>query len=128
VDFLKIDGSFVKDIADDPMDLAMVQAINAVGHVMALKSIAESVVSEAILKRLYKAGVDDDQGCHLGKPQPQAAPGRLRPPTTATAPASARLEVARPQRAPSRVGQAQALAEVAIDAPVVGVDGVQGGV
>jgi Amt family ammonium transporter len=70
VDFLKIDGSFVKDIADDPMDLAMVQAINAVGHVMGLKTIAEYVASEAILKRLREIGVDYGQGFYLGKPQP----------------------------------------------------------
>jgi len=70
VDFLKIDGAFVKDIADDPMDLAMVQAINAIGHVMGLKTIAEYVSSEAILQRLQEIGVDYGQGFHLGKPRP----------------------------------------------------------
>jgi Amt family ammonium transporter len=75
VDFLKIDGSFVKDIADDPMDLAMVQAINAVGHVMGLKTIAEYVASEAILQRLREIGVDYGQGFHLGRPEPLVAGG-----------------------------------------------------
>lgn len=77
VDFLKIDGSFVKDIAEDPMDLAMVQAINAVGHVMGLKTIAEYVASEAILKRLREIGVDYGQGYHLGKPTPLLEKGAV---------------------------------------------------
>jgi Amt family ammonium transporter len=72
VDFLKIDGGFVKDIADDPIDLAMVQAINAIGHVMGLKTIAEYVASEAIAQRLREIGVDYGQGYHLGEPRPLA--------------------------------------------------------
>ena len=78
VDFLKIDGSFVKDIADDPMDLAMVQAINAIGHVMGLKTIAEYVASEAILQRVREIGVDYGQGFHLGAPRPLAELGSVR--------------------------------------------------
>ena len=70
VDFLKIDGSFVKDIADDPMDLAMVQAIHAIGHVMGLQTIAEYVASEAIAQKLREIGVDYGQGYHLGMPRP----------------------------------------------------------
>ncbi len=81
VDFLKIDGAFVKDIADDPMDLAMVQAINAIGHVMGLKTIAEYVSSEAILQRLQDIGVDYGQGYHLGMPRPlgEDATARVMP-------------------------------------------------
>ena len=78
VDFLKIDGSFVKDIADDPMDLAMVQAINAIGHVMGLKTIAEYVASEAVLDKLREIGVDYGQGYHLGPPRPLAEQGSVR--------------------------------------------------
>jgi Amt family ammonium transporter len=78
VDFLKIDGSFVKDIETDPIDLAMVQAINTIGHVMGLKTIAEYVVSEAILERLRHIGVDYGQGYHLGEPQPLASLGQTR--------------------------------------------------
>ncbi len=70
VDFLKIDGSFVKDIADDPMDLAMVRAIHTIGQVMGLKTVAEYVASEAILEHLREIGVDYGQGYHLGQPQP----------------------------------------------------------
>lgn len=72
VDFLKIDGSFVKDIELDPMDLAMVQAINAIGHVMGLKTIAEYVATEGILQRVKELGIDYAQGYHLGEPQPLA--------------------------------------------------------
>lgn len=70
VDFLKIDGSFVvKDIESDPIDLAMVQAINAIGHVMGLRTVAEYVSSEAILQRVRELGVDFAQGYHVGLPQ-----------------------------------------------------------
>lgn len=78
VDFLKIDGSFVKDIESDPIDLAMVQAINAIGHVMGLKTIAEYVSSEAILERVRELGVDFAQGFHLGEPQPLANLSQVR--------------------------------------------------
>jgi Amt family ammonium transporter len=70
VDFLKIDGGFVRDIADDPIDYAMVQSINAIGHVMGLKTIAEFVENETILQRLAEIGVDYAQGYHLGRPRP----------------------------------------------------------
>lgn len=70
VDFLKIDGALVKDIADDPIDLAMVRAIHGLGHVMGLKTIAEYVSSAAVMERLQTIGVDFGQGWHLGKPQP----------------------------------------------------------
>ncbi len=81
VDFLKIDGSFVKDIENDPIDLAMVQAINAIGHVMGLRTIAEYVSSEAIRQRLEDLGVDYAQGYHVGPPQPldTLAPVRRMP-------------------------------------------------
>ena len=70
VDFLKIDGRFIKRITDDPIDLAMVMAINQIGHVMAKKMIAEHVESEAVLQRLKSFGVDYAQGFYLGRPVP----------------------------------------------------------
>ena len=72
VDFLKIDGLFVKDILDDSVDLAMVQAINEVGHVMGKKTIAEFVENNLILELLTKLGVDYAQGYGIGKPVPIA--------------------------------------------------------
>jgi EAL domain-containing protein (putative c-di-GMP-specific phosphodiesterase class I) len=68
VDFLKIDGLFVKDMLDDKVDLAMVKSINEVGHVMCKKTIAEFVENEAIFNLLNVLGVDYAQGYGIGKP------------------------------------------------------------
>jgi diguanylate cyclase (GGDEF)-like protein len=70
VDYLKIDGIFVKDIADDPIDHAMVKSINDIGHVMGMKTIAEFVESNKIKGMLRKLGVDYAQGYEIGRPQP----------------------------------------------------------
>jgi Amt family ammonium transporter len=70
VDFLKIDGVFVKDIETDPIARAMVSAINTIGHEMGLLTVAEFVESEGILRCLQELGVDYAQGYHLGRPQP----------------------------------------------------------
>ena len=70
VDYLKIDGIFVKDIADDPIDHAMVKSINDIGHVMGMKTIAEFVESNKIKSMLKKLGVDYAQGYEIGRPQP----------------------------------------------------------
>ena len=70
VDFIKIDGTFVKDMAEDPIDRAMVEAINNVGHVMGKQTIAEFVDSDLVMKALDEIGVDFAQGYYLGKPKP----------------------------------------------------------
>ena len=70
VDFLKIDGSFVKDMLDDPIDRAMVEAINNIGHVMRKQTIAEFVESEQTLASLRDIGVDFAQGYGIAKPKP----------------------------------------------------------
>ncbi|WP_411726741.1 EAL domain-containing protein [Methyloglobulus sp.] len=70
VDYLKIDGLFVKDILDDRVDLAMVKSINEVGHVMNKKTIAEFVENERIFKLLKTLGIDYAQGYGIGKPVP----------------------------------------------------------
>ncbi|MDQ1362608.1 MAG: hypothetical protein QG652_468 [Pseudomonadota bacterium] len=69
-DYLKIDGSFVLNMLDDTMDHAIVDAINRVGHVAGLKTIAEFVESDAIRQRLAEIGVDYAQGYAIGKPAP----------------------------------------------------------
>ncbi len=68
VDYLKIDGVFVKDIANNPIDMAMVKSINDIGHVMGKKTIAEFVENAEILEKLREIGVDYAQGYHLGRP------------------------------------------------------------
>ncbi|MGE5026955.1 MAG: EAL domain-containing protein [Betaproteobacteria bacterium] len=70
VDFLKIDGGFVKDMVDDPIDYAMVEAINKIGHVMGIQTIAEFVENQAIMDRLHDLGVNFAQGYGIAKPSP----------------------------------------------------------
>jgi len=70
VDYLKIDGSFVRHLTDNPVDHTMVDIINQLGHVMGLKTIAEFVENERILDALRKLGVDYAQGYHIGRPIP----------------------------------------------------------
>ena len=70
VDFLKIDGAFVKDMHQDPIDRAMVESINQVGHVMGLKTIAEFVENNDIIECLIDIGVDYVQGYGVSKPIP----------------------------------------------------------
>lgn len=70
VDFLKIDGSFVREMANDPVSFAMVDAIHHIGHVMGIQTIAEWVESAEILARLREIGVDYAQGFHLDRPHP----------------------------------------------------------
>ncbi len=70
VDFLKIDGQFVRDMADDLIDFAMVKSINEIGQVMGKKTIAEYVESKQILACLNQLGVDYAQGYFIGKPRP----------------------------------------------------------
>ncbi len=68
VDFLKIDGSYVKHIVDDPIDLATVKSINEIAQAMGKKTIAEFVENEAILEKLKlpEINVDFAQGYYLG--------------------------------------------------------------
>ena len=72
VDYLKIDGSLVKDIAKDTFAEAMVSAISEVGHVMRLKTIAEFVSDDEILQKLKSIGVDYAQGYFIHEPEPLA--------------------------------------------------------
>ena len=69
VDYLKIDGSFVKDLMDDPIDYAMVESINQIGHILKLKTIAEFVENNETLQILKELKVDYAQGYAIHKPQ-----------------------------------------------------------
>ena len=70
VNYLKIDGMFVKDMVTDPIDRAMVKSINEIGHVMGMKTIAEFVENDAIRDELAIIGVDYLQGYGIERPLP----------------------------------------------------------
>ena len=70
VDYLKIDGMFVKDIVDDVIDFAMVKSINEVGQLMGMETIAEFVENDGIRDMLRLVGVNYVQGYGIGKPEP----------------------------------------------------------
>ena len=69
VDYLKIDGIFVKDILDDVNDYAVVKSINEVGHFMGKRTIAEFVTNAETLDLLRDLGVDYAQGFYVEKPR-----------------------------------------------------------
>jgi diguanylate cyclase (GGDEF)-like protein/PAS domain S-box-containing protein len=70
VDYIKIDGGFVKDIVQDEMDAAMVRAINEIGHIVGIKTIAEFIETGEIMERLAGIGVDYGQGHCIATPRP----------------------------------------------------------
>ena len=70
VDFLKIDGSFIKNIANEPLDFAVVKTINTMGHYMGLKTIAEYVKDKPTYEILMDIGVNYLQGYYISKPKP----------------------------------------------------------
>jgi diguanylate cyclase (GGDEF)-like protein/PAS domain S-box-containing protein len=70
VDYLKIDGLFVRDIATNAINHAMVSAINEVGHVMGIKTVAEYVENDIILESVRNIGVDYAQGYAVGELEP----------------------------------------------------------
>jgi Amt family ammonium transporter len=84
VDYLKIDGAFIRELEHDPIDLAMVKSINEIGQIMNKKTVAEWVENQAIADKLAELGVNYAQGYHFSKPEPfDQALGRLCPkPTT----------------------------------------------
>jgi len=70
VDYLKIDGQFVENVARDPIDRSMVEAISQVGRAMGIRTIAERVESEEVMLELGRLGVAFAQGFHIARPKP----------------------------------------------------------
>ena len=68
VDFLKIDGSYVRDLRRDPVDRAMVEAVNKIGHAMGIRTVAEYVEDQATREALTTIGVDYAQGYIVDRP------------------------------------------------------------
>ena len=72
VDYLKIDGQFISQIATDAVDRSMVEAISKVGRALGIATVAEWVESEAVLEELKRIGVDFAQGYYMARPMPLA--------------------------------------------------------
>ncbi|HTY48852.1 MAG TPA: EAL domain-containing protein [Steroidobacteraceae bacterium] len=70
IDLLKVDGSFIRDVRVDLVNLAMVEAVQRIGDVMGLQTVAEGVDNEGILATLAAIGVDHAQGYHIAQPVP----------------------------------------------------------
>ena len=69
VDYLKIDGAFVKDMHTNSIDRAMVESINQIGHLMGIKTVAEFVTNADVMAECRALGVDYVQGYHISRPQ-----------------------------------------------------------
>jgi diguanylate cyclase (GGDEF)-like protein/PAS domain S-box-containing protein len=70
VDYLKIDGTFVRDMVGSPVQRALVESIHQIGQVMGIRTIAESVENRATLEMLREVGVDYVQGFGIAMPEP----------------------------------------------------------
>ena len=69
VDYIKIDGHFIVDICVDKTDLAFVEAINRIGHIMGIKTIAEFVENKDTFDALKNIGINFAQGYYIEKPK-----------------------------------------------------------
>jgi diguanylate cyclase (GGDEF)-like protein/PAS domain S-box-containing protein len=70
VDYLKIDGEFIRGMADDAVSRAMVKAIHALGQAMGIATVAECVETAGVRRQLEALGIDYLQGLEVGPPQP----------------------------------------------------------
>ena len=79
VDYIKIDGVFIRGMANDPMDQAIVENINRTAHLLGLKTVAEFVEDGEILERLREIGVDYAQGHYIAKAVALVPPSASEP-------------------------------------------------
>jgi len=68
VDYLKIDGHFISNVAEDSVDESMVKAIHEVGSAMGIETIAERVETKKVLEKLGALGVEFAQGYYIARP------------------------------------------------------------
>jgi diguanylate cyclase (GGDEF)-like protein/PAS domain S-box-containing protein len=68
VDYLKIDGQFIRNVVDDSVDESMVKAISEVGHAMGIETIAERVETKQVLEKLSALGIEFAQGYYIARP------------------------------------------------------------
>lgn len=78
VDFLKIDGSFIQGLLEDPVDRAVIAAINDIAHSVGKRTVAEYVDRPNVLSALLACGVDFIQGYYVGRPASDLRGGYLR--------------------------------------------------
>ena len=74
VDFIKIDGSFVRRMRHEPVDSAIVEAVNNIAHISGIRTIAEFVEDEEVMALLRDLGVDYAQGWAVARPSPLPGP------------------------------------------------------
>ncbi|WP_319561541.1 EAL domain-containing protein [Marispirochaeta sp.] len=86
VDYLKIDGTFVSDMDENPIDRSMVEAINNLGHIIGTVTVAEFVRSREILLLVQDIGVDYAQGYEIAAPSPLTQFSLSRPPAASKEP------------------------------------------
>lgn len=111
VDYLKIDGSFVRNIARDPIDRAMTETINRIGHLMGLRTVGEFAESAEVIDTLGAIGVDFAQGYGVQQPRPIPEGGR---PAGAPAHAWPTVPVPVPVQPPVDQAEAGASAQLTI--------------
>ncbi|MBW0147874.1 EAL domain-containing protein [Marinobacter sp. CAU 1620] len=70
IDYLKVDGGFIRNMIADPIDMGIVDACNRIGHAAGLKTIAEFVETDEVKECLRKLGLDFAQGYGISKPVP----------------------------------------------------------
>ena len=80
VDYVKIDGSFVRSIIDSKLDFTVVRSINEIVHLMGLKTVAEFVENAAIFELLKETGIDYGQGYEIDRPSPLIDKYRIKDP------------------------------------------------
>ncbi len=69
VNYLKIDGHYIRNILEDTIDFAMVKALNEIGQSLGMTTVAEHVESDAVLEKLTEMGIDLAQGYYISKPE-----------------------------------------------------------
>lgn len=92
VDYFKIDGSFVRNMVNDPIDRAMAETINRIGHIMGLKTVGEFAASDAAIDELRVLGVDFAQGYAVQRSQPLPVPLQVQRETAACLRAASRID------------------------------------
>ena len=77
IDFVKIDGSFIKNLNNSQDDRLFVKALTDMARAMQIQTVAEMVEDQSIVEHLRGIGIDFGQGYHFGKPKPELLDGKI---------------------------------------------------